>query len=150
MNNKNQSRDITTRQKYFDYCEEMDGKETAKRYKKYDVAVCILSNLSISQKAKDNFQDYFDHLIAIQDYAHFDGLVTGTFELMRPWILDQNRQLTCQLMEQQSENNAIAQFFDIIQISRYWPHRSRTSICEYFCNKQPDDIEKVLRILNLR
>ena len=101
-----------------------------------------MSNLSISQKAKDNFQDYFDHLIAIQDYAHFDGLVTGTFELIRPWILDQNRQLTCQLMEQQSENNAIAQFFDIIQISRYWPHRSRTSICEYFCNKQPDDIKK--------
>ena len=111
--------------------------------------VDILNKLPIIQKTKNDYQSYFDHLLNISDYARFDGLVYKIIKSMDPWLISVNNQSIVKLLEQQSDNNAIGQFFDICQTVKSWPTRSREGMYQYFNNKRQADIAKVLSIINM-
>ena len=142
-------KDLTTRKQYYSFCEAAMEKESAERNDKFDYMVYILNKFPISQKTKDNFQSYFDHLLNISDYAEFDGLVYTIIKSMDPWLISLNSHSIFQLLEQQSDNNAMGLFFDICKNVKSWPTRSREGMFQYFNYKRQADIEKVLSIINL-
>ena len=136
-----------SKQDYFNFCDEYDQKRDADLNKKVDEIDQMLVSLPIKRSTKKSVLHYITFIIRSQQYDVFERTIYPTFNSFIDLI--NNHPIVLQILENQAEHYYLAQFFEIIKVAKQWPTSVQSSIFQYLANKAPDQIQKLLLIINL-